>query len=69
MTIGEPAESPSLLKGEVATYTELLHPGQSNPQPLIQFTAEGALADGCSFIVDASYGAPDVADHATIEIQ
>lgn len=69
VTIGELAESPSLLKGEAATYTELLHPGQSNPQPLIQFKAEGALEDGRSFMVDVSYGAPDVEDHTTIEIQ
>ncbi|NWG08640.1 MAG: hypothetical protein HXY35_18330 [Chloroflexi bacterium] len=69
VTIGELAESPSLLKGEAATYTELLHPGQSNPQPLIQFKAEGALEDGRPFIVDVSYGAPDVEDHTTIEIQ
>lgn len=69
VTIGELAESPSLLKGEAATYTELLHPGQSNPQSLIQFKAEGALEDGRSFMVDVSYGAPDVDDHTTIEIQ
>lgn len=68
-TIGELAESQSLLKGEAATYTELLHPGQSNPQSLIQFKAEGALEDGRSFMVDVSYGAPDVADHTTINIQ
>lgn len=69
VTIGELAESPSLLKGEAATYTELLHPGQSNPQSLIQFKAEGTLEDGRSFMVDVSYGAPDVEDHTTIEIQ
>lgn len=69
VTIGELAESPSLLKGEATTYTELLHPGQSNPQSLIQFKAEGTLEDGRSFMVDVSYGAPDVADHTTIEIQ
>lgn len=69
VTIGELAGSPSLLKGEATTYTELLHPGQSNPQPLIQFKAEGALEDGRSFMVDVSYGAPDVEDHTTIEIQ
>lgn len=69
VTIGELAETPSLLKGEAASYTELLHPGQSNPQFLIQFTAEGALEDGRSFMVDVSYGAPDVEDHTTIEIQ
>jgi hypothetical protein len=69
VTIGELAESPSLLKGEAASYTELLHPGQSNPQTLVQFTAEGTLEDGRSFMVDVSFGAPDVADHTTIEIQ
>ncbi|MCK6582892.1 MAG: hypothetical protein L6Q49_07325 [Anaerolineales bacterium] len=69
VTIGELTESPSLLKGEAATYTELLHPSQSNAQSLIQFTAEGALEDGRSFMVDVSYGAPDVADHTIIEIQ
>ncbi len=69
VTIGELAESPSLLKGEAASYTELLHPGQSNPQSLIQFAAQGTLEDGRSFMVDVSSGAPDVADHTTIEIQ
>lgn len=69
VTIGELAESPSLLKGEAASYTELLHPSQSNPQSLIQFKAEGALEDGRSFMVDVSYGAPDVENHTTIEIQ
>lgn len=69
VTIGELAASPSLLKGRAANYTELLHPGQSNPQPLIQFKAEGMLEDGRSFMVDVSYGAPDVEDHTTIEIQ
>lgn len=69
VTIGELAALPSLLKGEAATYTELLHPGQSNPQSLIQFKAEGTLDDGRSFMVDVSYGAPNVADHTFIEIQ
>lgn len=69
MTIGELAESPSLLKDETAIYTELLHPGQSNSQFLIQFKAEGALEDGRYFIVDVRYDAPDVADHTTIKIQ
>ncbi|HUE98539.1 MAG TPA: hypothetical protein VMN99_04750 [Anaerolineales bacterium] len=69
VTIGELAESPSLLKGEAANYTELLHPGQSNAQSLIQFKAEGTLEDGRSFMVDVSSGAPDVEDHTTIEIQ
>lgn len=69
VTIGELAESPSLLKGSAASYTELLHPSQSNTQSLIQFKAEGTLEDGRSFLVDVSYGAPDVTDHTTIEIQ
>jgi hypothetical protein len=69
VTIGELAESPSLLKGEAASYTELLHPSQSNEQSLIQFRAEGILGDGRSFMVDVSYGAPDVDDHTTIQIQ
>lgn len=69
VTIGELAESPSLVKGEAVSYTELLHPGQSNPQSLIQFKAEGTLEDGRSFMVDVSYGALGVADHTTIEIQ
>jgi hypothetical protein len=68
VTIGELAELPSRLVGTAATYTELLHPGQSNAQPLIQFMAEGALEDGRSFLVDVSQGAPDVANHITIEI-
>jgi hypothetical protein len=57
------------VKGEAASYTELLHPGQSNAQSLIQFAAEGTLDDGRYFLVDVSYGAPDVEDHTTIEIQ
>ncbi|NUQ85699.1 MAG: hypothetical protein HUU11_13380 [Anaerolineales bacterium] len=69
VTIGELAELPSRQIGTAATYTELLHPGQSNPQPLIQFKAEGVLEDGRSFMVDVSYGALDVSDHTTIEIQ
>jgi hypothetical protein len=69
VTIGELAESPSRLAGEAKTYTELLHPSQTNAQTLIQFNAEGALEDGRSFMVDVSYGAPDVENHTTIEIQ
>lgn len=69
VTIDELAASPSLLKGEAANYTELLHPGQSNAESLIQFAAEGALEDNRTFTVDVSYGAPDVTDHTTIEIQ
>jgi len=68
VTIGELAALPSRLAGLAATYTELLHPSQSNAQSLIQFTAEGALEDGRSFLVDVSKGAPDVANHTTIEI-
>lgn len=69
VTIGELAELPSRQIGTAATYTELLHPSQSNAQSLIQFTAEGTLEDGRTFMVDVSYGAPDVEDHTTIEIQ
>jgi hypothetical protein len=68
VTVDELAALPSRLIGTAATYTELLHPSQSNAQPMIQFTAEGALADGRSFLVDVSQGAPDVANHITIEI-
>ena len=68
VTIGELAELPSRLVGTAATYTELLHPSQSNAQPLNQFMAEGALEDGRAFLVDVSKGAPDVANHVTIEI-
>jgi hypothetical protein len=68
VTIGELAALPSRLVGTAASYMELLHPSQSNAQSLIQFTAEGALEDGRSFLVDVSYGAPDVANHTTIEI-
>jgi hypothetical protein len=69
VTIGELAASPSRQIGEAKTYTELLHPSQTNAQSLIQFKAEGALEDGRSFLVDVSYGAPDVEDHTTIEIE
>ena len=69
VTIEELAASPSRLAGEAVTYTELLHPSQTNEQSLIQFNAEGALEDGRSFMVDVSYGAPDVEDHTTIEIE
>lgn len=68
VTIGELTGLPSRRVGTATTYTELLHPGQSNAQPLIQFMAEGALEDGRSFLVDVSQGAPDVANHITIEI-
>ena len=69
VTIGELSASPSRLVGEAQTYTELLHPSQTNEQALIQFKAGGALEDGRSFSVDVSYGAPGVEDHTTIEIQ
>jgi hypothetical protein len=68
VTIGELAALPSRLVGAAASYTELLHPSQSNAQTLIQFRAEGALEDGRSFLVDVSQGAPDVANHITIEM-
>jgi hypothetical protein len=68
VTIDELAALPSRLVGTAATYTELLHPSQSNAQPMIQFTAEGTLEDGRSFLVDVSQGAPDVANHITIEM-
>lgn len=68
VTIEELAALPSRLVGTAASYTELLHPGQTNAQPLIQFTAEGLLEDGRAFLVDVSQGAPDVANHITIEI-
>ncbi|MFO7680210.1 MAG: hypothetical protein R6X34_09180, partial [Chloroflexota bacterium] len=70
--VNGPAAQPvgcfGLYLGAAATYTELLHPSQSNAQPLIQFMAEGALEDGRSFLVDVSQGAPDVANHITIEM-
>jgi hypothetical protein len=68
VTIGELAAAPSLLTGSAATYTELLHPSQSNAAPLIQFAAQGALEDGRPFAVDVSQGAPDVEDHVTIDL-
>jgi hypothetical protein len=68
LTIGELAGMPSLLKGTAASYDEYLRPSQSNSQSVVQFTAEGTLADGGSFTVDVSNGAEDVADHITIEL-
>jgi hypothetical protein len=68
VTIGELAGLPSLLRGQAETYTELLHPSQTNTESLIQFKAEGVLDDGQPFMVDVSYGAPGVEDHTTIEI-
>ena len=69
VTIAELQALPSRLAGEAVTYTELLHPSQSNEQSLIQFNAEGELEDGRPFSVDVSYGAPGVEDHTTIDIQ
>jgi hypothetical protein len=69
VTIGELAALPSRQVGEAKAYTELLHPSQTNAQTLIQFKAEGALEDGRAFTVDVSYGAPEVDDHTTIEIE
>ena len=50
------AELPSRLAGTAVTYTELLHPTQSNPEPLIQFAAQGSLEDGRGFQVQISKG-------------
>lgn len=68
VTIGELVELPSRLVGTASTYEELLHPGQSNEQSLVQFVAEGTLDDGGTFTVDVSAGASDVEDHVTIDI-
>lgn len=68
VTIGELAELPALLTGTAATYNELLHPSQSNENPLIQFTAAGVLDNGGPFAVDVSQGAADVEDHVTIDL-
>jgi hypothetical protein len=69
VTIGELEAIPSRRVGSAATYTELLHPSQSNAQPLIQFSAAGTLNDGDSFTVDVSQGAPDVENHITIDFK
>ena len=69
VTIGELAGLPSRQVGSATTFTELLHPSQSNAQGLIQFRAEGTLEDGGDFLVDVSYGDPEVSDHTTIEIE
>lgn len=68
VSIGELAGISSRRVGSASTYTELLHPSQSNAQPLIQFNAVGTLEDGAPFVVDASMGAPDVDDHVTIDL-
>lgn len=67
-TIGDLAELPSRQVGTASSYYELLHPSQSNDHPLIQFTAQGTLADGGEFTVDVSRGAADRKDHVTINI-
>jgi hypothetical protein len=69
VTIGELENLASRRVGSATVFTELLHPSQSNTQPLIQFRAEGALEDGGDFLVDVSYGDPAVTDHTTIEIE
>ena len=68
VTVGELAELPSRLVGTASTYTELLHPGQSNDESMIQFAAEGTLGGSGTFSVDVSSGASDVDDHITIDI-
>ncbi len=69
VTITDLAALPSRRTGTAAGYTELLHPSQSNAEPLIQFVADGALDDGTPFTVDVSFGAADVADHTTIAFE
>lgn len=66
VTIVELRDLPSRLVGTASTYTELLHPTQSNAKPLIQFSGEGQLADGRAFMLSVSKGAEDVTDHVTI---
>lgn len=68
VTITELEGLPSRRIGSAATFTEYLKPTQSNEAPLIQFMAEGMLEDGGDFLVDVSYGDPEVTDHTTIEI-
>lgn len=68
VTIDELRELPSRLVGTAETYSELLHPTQSNASPLIRFNAKGALEDGREFEVSVSKGAPDIGDHVTINI-
>jgi hypothetical protein len=55
--------------GSATTFTEYLKPTQSNTAPLIRFMAEGMLEEGGDFLVDVSYGDPDMSDHTTIEIE
>lgn len=54
--------------GSATTFTEYLKPSQSNAAPIIQFMAKGALDDGGDFLVDVSYGDPEVTDHTTIDM-
>jgi hypothetical protein len=68
VTIDELAALPSRQVGTASTYTELLHPSQSNETSLVQFAAEGSLEDGADFSVDVSQGDPDVDDHVTIDL-
>lgn len=68
VTIGELAELPSRIEGTASSYTELLHPTQSNESPLIQFTGSGTTEDGGNFSVDVSQGATDVEDHIIIDL-
>ncbi len=67
VTIGDLSGMASRRVGTASTYTELLHPSQTNAQPLIQFMAEGTLEDGSAFTVSVSDGDPEVTDHVTIE--
>lgn len=68
MTIDELRELPSRLVGSADTFSELLHPTQSNARPLIRINARGALEDGREFEVSVSKGAPDMDDHVTINM-
>ncbi len=68
VTIDELEALPSRLVGTATTYSEFLRPTQSSAAPMIQFSAEGTLESGAPFGVDVSKGAPDVADHVTIDI-
>ncbi|MCC7361039.1 MAG: hypothetical protein IT317_16260 [Anaerolineales bacterium] len=69
VTIGDLAALPSRLAGKASTYTELLHPSQTNAQPLIRFTAEGTLDGGGTFSVSVSQGDPAVGNHTTINLE
>lgn len=69
VTIGELEAISSRRVGSASTFTEHLKPTQSNEAPLIRFMAEGTLEDGGNFLVDVSYGDPDVADHTTITVE